>query len=812
MCYELKKLLHYKLFWILLAFFLMLSFIVCYNSAEKDPQYPYLAIVSKAHTEDPEALLRYYGELSVLQNDYEMLYIAWEKGQLASEPENFVPFNFSGNPDCNDFILLQRFYASVNIDAEYKAHLENLIAECEQMQTELKASYTNVTEESYAYRKQEIKKTLYRTVLDDAELRVEIGYGWEHLMNYDGMNLFLLCSVLLAAAFIIQSDTDVSLQLLRTLKKGRVYVILSKIGTALFLSVGITVLYMLSSILAIWLKCGAFSDVTNSIAIFPDYRNVPFAFTILDYLLILTVARSFVLFTVMLFVFWISLISRSTVIGISGGLLLCGAEYVLSLIRGDSILKLCNLFSFMCFHPVIQNFKCFAVSEIVVMYVVAALILILTCIFVVAILAVICFVTMRFSSRKRFSWLPVCVMRIEVLLEGLKKWKHRRSVCKARCGIFYELYKVFWRWDVVVLLLCIVIFSGAVISERFTYTKGYSDGVYMTYMETLEGVPTEEKLQYLEEEVASIYETEDKYADMRTAYYGGVISKEEYAEFLAHYEYAEAHRDVAVYLLSHAEYLKEQQATKGIVAEYLYDADWKTLFMAEENILLIVLIIYLSSGVLADEYRQRENSAAIISLVRSAKRGRAVLFRYKVIVALVIGFASALLFCVADLYYMMRYMSLPNANAPLVSLELFSRTTVSVTIGAYTMIRFALRIFSSVLLSINVFALGGLLRAKMPTIIISAFLVYAPYILSTLGIESPLYMDITQLFTMTELYRLGAEMFRGGELWTLTIGYLLFLGESLLIVFLVKRHFCDKSGERIFTQKRRFRVNETEYP
>lgn len=200
---------------------------------------------------------------------------------------------------------------------------------------------------------------------------------------------------------------------------------------------------------------------------------------------------------------------------------------------------------------------------------------------------------------------------------------------------------------------------------------------------------------------------------------------EDYNSFLKEYNYARDRVDIIKTLRAHSEYL-DGLAEDGIVGCYLYDIDWLRIANAGTNPFLIIILIFVASGLFADEYRQE----GLINIIRTTKKGRKSLFAAKIVFSAIAVLILSLTITALEGFLILKNLELPDASFPLASLEIFGPSALDVSIAGYFVIAFGVRFLLLEAVCIASTSLGALMKNKLYTLAISFILVFAPQMIS----------------------------------------------------------------------------------
>lgn len=749
---ELKKLGAYRFLWLMLAFLLILNTVICYFNAVRDDAYFYLQAVNEAYTADPQAVDAYYAELVRLTEAHGERLAEYHRGEPGEEPTLEYPCRYSGDVGHNDFELLQRYYAIREADEAHKAGIRRLTEAARTNQSELLSSYTWLDESSFAYRREVLTEKLYTDVLNRSVILPETGYGWNQLFDYRTVNLFTFIAVMLAAALIFLSELGKPSLILRPTLNGRGTVAAAKVLVLVTVCSAAVLLFFLSSFLAILLRCGAYSSLSNGMAVFPEYALMPYAWSIAQYAALFIAVKLLVFNTAALMTAALCLLTRNIPLGFFASLAVVASQYLLTLFSGSDMLKYLNPAGMAATTQMLDRFRCFAVGNGAAVPYLPFTLAVLPLLFcALAALTIPLFTHSRLGTGRCFHF-----PRIKPRCPANPPRRKRTAALYGTGLTGGEFIKTFAKTGTVILILLAVICRAYLLNGRFSGTGSYDEAILAEYMETLGGKPDGDKYRFIErfieEENAHIAEVTAKYDTVRAAYFAGEIGSAEYGEYLDDYRYAKAHEETALWLAGHAAYIGDIREKTGIEAYFLYYTDWQRLLCAVPDMILVFLIIYICSGIFADEYRGHGTGECMMAVLRPTKRGRKDLFDRKIAftaaTALILSLCSAL----PELILTLNHRTLPESGAPLVSLEMFGLTNTPITLLRFTAVMLIMRTLTVTALSLLTAVSGVFTKNRLFSTAAAALLIFAPYLLSELDIPVFGYIDLIAAVQYTGMY------------------------------------------------------------
>ena len=276
-------------------------------------------------------------------------------------------------------------------------------------------------------------------------------------------------------------------------------------------------------------------------------------------------------------------------------------------------------------------------------------------------------------------------------------------------------------------------------------------------MTVLEGELTDEKRRYIADTRAEINEVIAQKPEMDRAYKNGVMTYDEYTEYLERYYEADSRRVYFKDIEEHAAYIDKVAREKGISAHFVYDTGWKKLFNTPLDITIYVLVLMTVSGVFVREYASKTSSNSFSCILRSTKKGRGQTFAAKLFAVVLIAFAAALIWCLIDIVNVAGSFDLPAPSSPALSVVQFSALDSNISLLELAVTVYCLRVIGAVLLAVFVFVLSQLLKKTLSVLSAASAVTLLPHLLAVIGIKAFEKLDYTGLMMGTPLVLLSAE-------------------------------------------------------
>lgn len=772
--YELKKMLGLRLLWTLLVLCLIANGVLAYSFTEKNEAYPHLKRVEAAYLEDPDGLYRYYEQLTVQSNEHRLLMEAYFRGELAEEPTLERPCTFSGDAALDDELLIRMFYRKANSERFFKTDLEHVIRHAKAQQAETLFSNALFGEDGFAYQEQGLIAQTYTNIYLNAEIQPEIAYGWDQLFAFDTVNLFLLLLVMAGTVAVLCSDVGSTALILRSAPNGRRRTAAAKLAVLLLFSLLSTLLLLFSTYLGVWLKCGTLSSLSNSIAVFSDYGMTPYCVTVGEYLGLFLLSKLLLSLAVGALCSLFCTLTRRIALGCSATLFAVAVGLPLYHLHEASAMRFLSFYGLSRFFELTSTFRCVDLFG----YAVLLLPVVLSLIAAVSLLGGIAF---WLCYRPPSVGIP-SIFSLRYLRRFFSKIsaRHNGKGTPPLSLYWYELRKSLLSRKGLLLLAALLLLKLGTASSTYAPRENYQAMLYAEYMQAWSGPTSAETQQAIREEYEGVQAALNDFDRMRYAFLRGELEESVFSDYMTEYNYAADRVTLIEQIHDHAAYLDTLPA-KGIENGYfLYDLDWNVLFSAGADLLLILYTVLAFSGVFADEYGKAE----LLTLLRTAKNGRERLFWSKILFTLATTGGIALLTAGIDAVWIITHLSLPNAEAPLLSLERFGNISTTIGIGSFLALGTLVRIFAVMLVGLLSALLGVWIRQRIYTALIALSIVFAPRIAADLGASPLRLLDLAGACSLSEL------LLRGGT-WSYV--WLFFLTCTLLaavLIGLARKELC----------------------
>ena len=352
-------------------------------------------------------------------------------------------------------------------------------------------------------------------------------------------------------------------------------------------------------------------------------------------------------------------------------------------------------------------------------------------------------------------------------------------------GLFrQELRKLAFSRKMAVLILAVALF----ISQSIRKTEpvyAFDDGVYNSYLETLEGELTPEKEQFLQEEEQRFQTTGDQRLALRQDLDAGRITQNQYEYETFELDNFEAKRTGFSWVWDQYQRLLNLK-DRGIRAGFVNENSEDYAFGQPERdaalgILTLALTLTAASVAFCQEYR-----GGMIQILNPTRNGKGRLYAAK------LGAAAlfALCFLMVGLPTYLngrRYYSLGDLTLPVQNLARFGLAPGTVSIGTYLLLwqgAKALTLGAGVMMAVW-FAVK--LRSQAPALLAALGVTSLPPVLYLCGVDWAKYLPFAGGFLLSQGTGSRAETIGSGISLTLTAALGLWLGAAAYAIFSNRR-------------------------
>ncbi len=523
----------------------------------------------------------------------------------------------------------------------------------------------------------------------------------------------LILSVLMVMFICIQvfvkDKENNTIELLKTMKYGRVRLITAKAVTLFLMVIAAGVLLNLSSLFVSSLIYGL-GDLSAPIQSVTGFMTSTYGITVLQYILIFNVYNIMTLALTGLLMLLIFILFKKALYGYIGILVFFGLSITLNMVIDPvsslNIFKYINIYNFLDSSGIIGrylNINIFgfpiSLSDIFrVSLIIGTSVALTACI-------------------KVFS-----VQKIKPESRGLNRINIGGKIeAKAKTGILrYELYKSFVINPALLILLFVLILQITSANGSDMRFADIDSVYYEYYMDILKGPISEDKTEYLNKELSRVKEEQLISTDPNKTYINQIKVLNTLIE-----------KDMQLNKIFDE---KGDNINKEKIS-FVYELGYERLLLTNSDILLLsmitaILVILCMVNIFVIEYR--ENTYNIINVT---KYGRQRTFWYKIGIKISMVIMIITITYVPYVIRIIKNYGLTCLDAPIISMNRFSTLSINTSILEYIILVFLMKILGLIMAGILIAFLAVKLKSFIMTAVVSTFIIVIPSFLAYIGLD-----------------------------------------------------------------------------
>lgn len=636
--------------------------------------------------------------------------------------------------------------AGIEVPQEY-SHLRSVIrkAESNEQYTEklLKVSESarkkslelerdGYGEGDFIYDYQKNCESLYLIASGEVTLPVAIVSGWSNYFSQTYTTYFILAAVfLLVCTVYIPEKTDGIYPLLRSTKRGRHAFSGAKLGTVVLLSFALTVIFSGASFIAIAIKLG-FSSLDMPVQAIGKLEYCPYIITVGEYFVIHSVLRLCAVLVFALICAAVTTARCDYVISFAGAALLILINFLMNKANYSSVnnpAKHFNLFSLCDCEGIFSRYYAADIFGDLMPFEHFGI-----CLFVPFAIVAASFTYLAIARGRGHLNSVGLLSRV---IGRIKLPEKRKRISKIRLrGIAlsgYEAHKLFGRLGTVVILLILAVVRINLSMTMYASPTDTDEIFYREYLEYLDGEYTEEKAQYMRDEMQYILRAIDRYEAMHDS--ENDLTNEDRMEIIEAANYGYSHKNAAERALDYTNKLRELYDLGERDAVFLYESGWKLLLGRDADLLAFALILIALCNIFGAEFGKSSSSGRFADILRASKKGRTRTFFAKLTVAALCALTVFVVFEMLDYCLILKNYTLPHAeSASVIIFEKVMNNGIvrfdGVSFADFAITGTLLRTFATAFFAIGVFALSAYLKKNISVMLISALIVLLPSAIS----------------------------------------------------------------------------------
>lgn len=520
--------------------------------------------------------------------------------------------------------------------AGYRSDIERVIRLAERNIADLSGGG-----DSFVIRYQKKVIENYTAILGSGQIPERIS-GFDEYVAMSGQISLLLFLVVILGSRIILCEHDSRMKPFLCISKrgNRTYV--NKLWLMLILSFGLSAVFSILNLTVCGIKFG-FSGLQAPVVSVQSMEFCPYPMSIIGYILTVYVISSALTFLVALLSAGVGKLSGSYIFTFLSGGTVCTCLYLSGFDLGSLFTRYraLNLFGI-----AVDSLPFYAI------------LLLLTGVLLGVIFCLVGNRQTLFGERMHRAE-NLLLEKTDAVRKKVLKRKGSRRI--RRHGLYvYELKKIFISSKLILLVMLLLGSKIYFCVENDGQNDPYEREYYRLCTE-LGGELTEDKSATITIGLAQCEAILSRYEEMKAQVQNGLITSEEYNEYLQKLYAAEVRQSAFLGLDEQRRHI-ESLRNAGKKAEIIYDSGWKTLFVAGPDLYLYALILLLFSGIYSFEYK-----SGMDRVLPSVKHGGYVLDRTKFLTAATVTAVLYLIFTATDIVSLTRMYPLENLSAPALS-------------------------------------------------------------------------------------------------------------------------------------------------
>ena len=304
-----------------------------------------------------------------------------------------------------------------------------------------------------------------------------------------------------------------------------------------------------------------------------------------------------------------------------------------------------------------------------------------------------------------------------------------------------EFYKQLICGKYIYVVLAAIILKCVVSGIYYFPINNYSEIQYIDYISQVYGKITDEKLKNISDEAEYIADSIADYNRAVGEYRSGKISQEEYQKYKARNTYAEYCEDACKRLCERRDYLLSAAEAHPDV-EFIYEEGIKRHLNFSFDVIAIIVILLLASNVFAFEYE-----SGFWTVIRTTYKGRAKLFRAKILYSVITAGALYFIFTLISAAFIVHYYNINFLGAPIQSIPEFGSVKLNISIAKYLWLYQSVSFIGYIACFLLTASLSTVLKSQVKTIVTAMFIVLVPYIVNYAGILNAGIFDFVNMIS-----------------------------------------------------------------
>ena len=321
--------------------------------------------------------------------------------------------------------------------------------------------------------------------------------------------------------------------------------------------------------------------------------------------------------------------------------------------------------------------------------------------------------------------------------------------------LFFECFKnkaVFW------LLALLLIGKCMISSQTYAWQDTAYNRLYLQYLSEIEGEYSAEKAEYIEKEYREQSRIVRNSEKMDADFQAGTISLAEYSAYQQALSAAQIKVQVLLDIQQQSNHLERLYTEKGTLGSYIFPVGFEKYAEQRVDWFLLIFACVLCCNTFIIEFGKTSSKGAVITLIQSTPKGRASLYRTKLLLISMAAAAVYWTFFIIDYVNLSSNWHLPGMGELLVSYSPFGKAPTTFTFGGY----FALMAFSgflgALLISFMCVSVSQMLKEPVFIYVVCATVLIVPHFAQSVGVKVCGYFDLTHLVNTNALFLMSNRL------------------------------------------------------
>lgn len=624
---------------------------------------------------------------------------------------------------------------------QYQSIIKGILKKAEDLQT---ISIFKENKDAFSSKNMiDIAKS-YEKMLD-TKINYQPSKGVSIFTKFGITDILMILFMFVISSIIIFEEREKNLfSLIKSTKNGRTKTIVAKIIVMEMSIIGFSILMYGINLIYVGITIG-YGDLGASLQSLPTFIYSTIKVTIGEYLVLFLCTKMMMLFMLSLVIVLISIFAKNNVttyITFLGVLLVSTLlYYTVDPISNYHILKYINLFQFLEVNGMYDTYFNIKLGNSM------QNVLTLSNISVVIVLISTILAIINIFNQKRD--LQIRESKVINRLKQFHIFQYRIS----NKVITQEKYKLFTMNKITVFILVFLVFQ----LYQFQVTNktiSFSEKVYKSYMEMLNGKLTEEKEELIATEIEKFRQAEITITNIDNKVKQGEIDKRIATSYKEPYEEILSTKSIFDRVLTQYQYIKENPK-----AEFVYDTGYKELLRVyqyaflDSDISLMLISIICFTSIFVLEYR-----TGMICLLNTTPKGRKNTAKAKILVCMVAGIILFVITVIPEFAKILEKYGLHNLGAPITSLMYFKNLPSDMSILVFIILMYALRLLCFLCIILWILWISLKLKNITYSILVASMILLVPIVFLFLGYENAIFFSMIPVLNVSKVIMLGNYM------------------------------------------------------